>query len=227
MYAEFLANITIHPPWSNSTLNDYGVTNDTFARTQALFDEIFPFFITQNGTAQPWWRIKVYAWARNQLHSFTDCPWLAPNNVTHYLERLAAAMTNVLRTHNSHHFEHGPAFSQITFIAVHLEWIAFPLALLLLSLIFLIATIIKTRTTAGTQQTGMWKTSAMPTLIYSLPKSVQDDILKSQRGDAMIKPSKKVRIRLMPTGGWRASGYTDTSCPTSAIPHGTAPPGWI
>ncbi|CAN9085471.1 unnamed protein product [Alternaria alternata] len=201
-WSEFQGNLSIHPPGADPRVDDYDMSNETFARTQALFDEIFPSTITvANTVSPPWWRIRIYAWGRNQLHPFTSCPWLAPNNVTQYVERLATAMTNVVRTHNSHDFVRGRAYSQTTFIAVYWEWLTFPLALLLFSLIFLVATIMKTsRTSDG--GVGVWKTSALPTLIYSLPKGTQEAIASQSRWKNGLEiESRKVKIRLLPKHG--------------------------
>jgi hypothetical protein len=144
-WSQFRGNISVHPPGTDAKVDDYGMSHETFARTQALFDEMFPSTITvANTLSQPWWRIRIYAWGRNQLHPFTSCPWLAPKNVTQYLERLATSMTNVLRTHNSHDFVRGRAYSQTIFIAVHWAWLMFPLALPLFNILFLVATMMKT-----------------------------------------------------------------------------------
>jgi hypothetical protein len=227
-FSEFRGNITIHPPGTDPAVDDYGMSNETFARTQALFDEIFPSTITvANAVAPPWWRIRIYAWGRNQLHPVTTCPWLAPSNVTQYLERLATSMTNVLRTHNSHDFVRGRAYTQTTFIAVHWEWLSFPLALLLFSFLFLVATIRKT-SKAVDGGMGMWKTSAMPTLIYGLPKDTQQAFAnQSAWKNTSNKESKKIKIRLLPTQGWRVSGQTLTSPMRISSSKCGGPPGWI
>jgi hypothetical protein len=227
-WTEFQGNLSLHPPGTDPMIDDYGMSNETFARTQTLFDEIFPSTITvANAVSPPWWRIRIYAWGRNQLHPFKSCPWLAPNNVTQYLERLATSMTNVVRTHNSHDFVQGRAYSQTTFIAVHWEWLTFPLALLLFSLVFLAATIIKTSKIMD-GGTGLWKTSAMPTLIYSLPKDTQAAVA-SQAGwkNTSDNDSRKIKIRLLPKHGWRVSGQVQTSPTLNTNRDRRAPPGWI
>ncbi|KAI4642984.1 hypothetical protein J4E93_007053 [Alternaria ventricosa] len=227
-FSEFRGNLSIHPPGTDPTIDDFGMSNETFARTQALFDEIFPSTITvANAVSKPWWRIRISEWGRNQLHPFTFCPWLAPNNVTQYLERLATSMTNVLRTHNSHDFVRGRAYSQTTFIAVHWEWLTFPLTLFLFSLLFLAATIYKTSKTVDSGM-GLWKTSAMPTLLYSLPKDTQEAVA-SQGGwkKSPDEDSKKVKIRWLPKHGWRVSGQVRMSSSPNTNNNRRAPPGWI
>ena len=93
----------------------------------------------------------------HRLHGKTGnaCPWLAPANITGYMERMAASLTNVGRSHSgSDEFVKGRAYTQTTFIAVHLKWMAFPLTLLILGLIFLVATMVKT-SRAGEEGMGM------------------------------------------------------------------------
>lgn len=225
-FSEFNGNITIRPPWRKAGSPDYVVSNETYSRTHALFDEIFPSSITvANSSAIPWWRVKLYAWAYNQLRRGEECPWLPPNNITKFVERLATSMTNTVRSHSSNEFVRGPAYTQTTFIAVHFEWLIFPLALLCFSLVFLIATMVKTSKDTD-EEMGMWKTSAMPALLYSLPKDTQRQF-RSQgiRKGSLKNRRKSIRVRLHPKQGWRVSGQT---LPSPIRENELrAPPGWI
>lgn len=208
----FQGDITIRPPGTDPNPPSYGVSNGTFIRTQALFDDMFPISMTvANLTAPAWWRVKIYAWARNQLRLGAEYPWLAPHNITDYFERLSTSMTNVIRSHRSHEFVRGRANTQTTFIAVHLQWLTFPLVLLFFSLIFLIATMVKTsKGTDGEMST--WKTSAMPTLLFSLPKDTQAQFgSQGIRKSSLKKRRKSIKIRLHPNQGWRVSGQNHAS----------------
>jgi hypothetical protein len=227
-WSQSRGNISLHPPGSDPTTGNYGMSNETFARTQALFEEIFPSTITAaNAVSPPWWRIRITTWGRNQLYPFKICPLLAPNNVTEYLERLATSMTDVLRTHSSHEFVQGRAYSMTTFIAIHWAWLTFPLVLLLFSLLFLVATIRKTSKTVD-GGVGLWKTSALPTLIYSLPKDTQEAVaLQRQCKNDSDKESNKIKIRLLPKHGWRVSGQAHMSPTPNTNNDRGVPPGWI
>jgi hypothetical protein len=227
-FSIFHGNISVRPPGIDSSVADYGVSNETYSRTRALFDDMFPSSITvANATAPPWWRIKIFAWDYNQLRPVTTCPWLAPNNVTLYIEKLATSLTNVIRSHPSHEFVRGRAYTQTTFIAVRLEWLAFPLVLLFLSLAFLVATMIKT-SQEKYGELGMWKTSAMPTLLYSLPEHTKNDIIpRGTMAADSHRRHQKIKIRLYPNQGWRISGQTHTSPISVTTDVRRAPPGWI
>lgn len=221
----FGGNYSIHPSSEETPVIEYGVSNETFSRTQALFEDVFPSTITvANRTAQPWWKIKALRWEANYLRAFTYCAWLAPNNVTAYMEEFATAMTNNVRSHKSSEYFSGRAYTQTTFIAVHWEWLIFPLALLFLSLAFLIATMLKT-SKGMSEGLEVWKTSAMPTLVYSLPRDVQRDLKESSEGEN--GGTKKVKIRLSPGQGWKVSGHNLLSPSKSRRLNHQPPPGWI
>lgn len=174
--------------------------------------------------------MRLPSWLYNQLRPVTPdslCLMLAPNSASAFMESLATSMTNVVRSHKSHQFVKGRAYSQTTFIAVHWEWLTFPLALLCMSAVFLAATIHKASTDSHTE-IGVWKTSAMPTLIYSMPRYVQANI---SHPNNWVKPSKtkatKVKIKLLPSEGWRFSGQKSYFSERSDSGNYRAPPGWI
>lgn len=228
MFVEFRGNISIYPPSTDISTDGYGVSNETFSRIQSLFEFIFPSTITvADPTAYPWWRIEHNSYGVNNRRAYDFCPWLAPNNVTRYMEQFAKSMTDVIRSHKSNVFVSGLAYNQVTFVAVHWEWLILPLALLLFSLVFLVATMIKTAK-GQDGEAGLWKTSAMPTLIYSLPEDVRKDISPANTwGSTSSKGAKNVRIRLLPNQGWRVSGHKSTLPTQRSDSDRRPPPGWI
>jgi hypothetical protein len=188
----------------------YGTDNATaFSVIQALND-IFPAFTSVNGTSSDLvTRFKIYknGPAFNRYLKYN--PWLAPNNISRHMERLAETMTNIVRSAPSKIMLKGNAYSRETYVAVHWEWFTFPFVLLGLTLIFLVSTIIKT---SGNGATDTWKNSAMPALIYSLPLDVQKDLSGSRTdGSSSKQGAGKVRIRLLPDCGWRVSRRLGTS----------------
>ena len=217
----FDENITITVPSNDRNPTTFGVSNETFMRTVFVLDEVFPSLITvSNPSAEPYLKIKTSFTDQVRFREVRFNPWLAPNNVTHHMERIARAMTNVVRSDpSSNEFIVGSASSPETYMIVHWGWLTFPCVLLLLSILFLVATMIKTSRHTY-DDIGNWKTSAMPALMYSLPKELQHGLGApgtSRRGST--RRSKKVRIRLMPQQGWRVSGAVQ--------PAPTAPPGFI
>jgi hypothetical protein len=215
----YAPNVTLEvsaptPPGSITPGADitYSIWNDTVFKVYAIWDDFFPaYYTTNDSTEQPILRFMNYRDTPFTRHLDFN-PWLAPNNVTHHMERLASAMTDVMRSNaDSNEMIPGKAYNMEKSVHISWPWLIFPLLLLVLSLVFLVSTIIKT---SEDTKTGIWKTSAMPALIYSLPKDLHQGLATSA-----TSRSKKVRIRLMPKQGWRVSGQVQ--------PASTAPPGFI
>jgi hypothetical protein len=218
---EFRANISILPPSIKTNAIPFGVSNVTILDIVVILDEVFPSFLTvANSTAQPFIKIRTSAVDNVFFRSVRFSPWLAPNNVTYHMERMAQAMTNVIRSDaGSNELITGAAYALETYVAVHWAWLTFPLIMLFLSIVFLVATMLKTSSHSH-GDIGTWKTSAMPTLMYGLPPDIQRGIISTtSSGGATHKGSHKVRIRLLPRQGWRVSGQVQ--------PVPSAPPGFI
>jgi hypothetical protein len=73
------------------------------------------------------------------------------------MDRLATALTNRLRGSTSSEKFFGSAYTIETYVHVKWEWLAFPFALLLLTLVFLVATMIKTTQRDGEADPGIGK----------------------------------------------------------------------
>jgi hypothetical protein len=211
----YLENVTINVPsaGSNFPAQNWGVTNTTMVQTVLIFDRMFPAFTTvSNGAMEGLlrWRLGSPTDVRTKLLRIN--PWQLPNNASRHLERLAMAMTNVMRSEiSSNELIAGEAFISETYVVVHWAWLAFPLIMLGLSIVFLTATILKTSKSTS-EAIGVWKTSAMPTLFYSLPETMRHDLNSSSAWHITSKDnSRKARIRLVPDRGWRVSGQIHTS----------------
>ncbi|CAN9105862.1 unnamed protein product [Alternaria alternata] len=217
-FAMYAQNITIerdaaHRDHSLTVSNaTYRVDNTSASNMIMPFDQIFPSYFTDFGpSGKPLLRF-LDGYDGPTFREMDFNPWLAPNNITRHLERLAAAMTGAMRSNaDSNEMIPGRAYNMEKFIHISWLWLIFPILLLVLSLVFLVATIVKT---SKDIDTGIWKTSAMPALIYSLPNDLQQGLATS-----VTSRSKKVRIKLMPKQGWRVSGQVQ--------PASTAPPGFI
>ncbi|KAF2678295.1 hypothetical protein K458DRAFT_140294 [Lentithecium fluviatile CBS 122367] len=220
-------DIIIKPVESGS--GTYGMSRDTYANIYNIFDDIFPSFVTvDNKTAEHTFRNRVVVKGGPIHRRLSFNPWMAPNNVTHHLDRLATAFTNALRSTASREMVYGTAFSMETYVHVQWEWLIFPFALLILTLVFLVATMIKTAKGSGEEDPGIWKTSAMPTLIYGLPSPMQKQFTSSSTWSSGPDKSKNLKVRLHPKRGWRVSGQPCTpDTPVIAMRVDQAPPGWI
>lgn len=215
----YLENITIQAPADENAL-EFGLSNNTMMRIVGALDEVLPSFTTTaNISADTLVRYRLYK-THPGLHSTDYIPWTSQNDVAHYVDRLATAITNHIRSdQSSNEYLVGSAFGRETYVSVRWGWLAFPLVLLLISVGFLAATIYRTSKQKG--EIGVWKTSAMPTLIYGLPKEAQGSF--NSQSSAL---NKKTRIRLLLDKGWRVSGHVSAPTTPVARRHG-APPGWI
>lgn len=218
---QYLENVSIHTPLTTlgSQTTDWGVGDIDMVNTVVIFDRFFPSFTTvANESADGLLRWRVGHPTEIRTTGMRWNPWLLPNNITHHLQRLETALTDAIRSDpNSNEYVSGNAFVTETFVSVEWAWLTFPLALLILSGIFLLATIIKTSKGQGI---GIWKTSAMPTLIYSLPRDRQYDLAAgSTWSSSETLRSKKTRIRLLPSSGWRISGQMAVSPPAPTYGH--------
>jgi hypothetical protein len=231
-WIQYQENITIIPTGispnddrpTNSTI-EYGANNVTASSSMNCFDDFFPAsFSVDNISAIPRLRYRDFMDGPSQRY-LPYSPWMAPNNLTRHVEKLATAMTNRVRSSESSEMLQGEAFYSEQYVSVQWEWLIFPFLLLTLSLVFLVSTIIKT---SKDTSTGIWKTSAMPTLIYSLPKDAQSKLSPSSTWNDSDKNSRKLRIKLLPNKGWRVSGASHLSTsPQLPRPAVQAPRGWI
>lgn len=227
----YTQNLTLAPPnprphdMAASTVDtSYGIDNVTQGYVMFIFDDFFPAFYTAaHVNATPKLRFKNYM-AGAFVRELEFNPWQQPNNISRHMERLATAMTNVVRSSVSRKMLEGEAYQMEPYISIRWEWLTFPFTLLLLSLVFLVLTIIRT---SGDGAARIWKTSAMPTLIYSLPKETQSQFASSSTWGSGKGAPRKTRIKLLPNLGWRVSGQNYLSH-SPRLPSGDrVPRGWI
>lgn len=214
-------NISLH---SDDPTTIFGLTNETMLDTVGALDDIFPSWTSAtNSSADPMLRYKFYK-KDPFTKSLKTNPWLLPNNVTLHMERMATALTNVMRKNSGESFS-GTAYNQENFVSVRWEWLGLPLGLLFSSLFFLIATVRKTAKEEG--RIGVWKTSAIATLLYGLPDEMQEKITRSssKQGTPRAK-AKKLRVKIHPKTGWRVSGNLFSPA-TPNMKRNRPPPGWI
>ncbi|KAF2262248.1 hypothetical protein CC78DRAFT_582734 [Lojkania enalia] len=220
---DYTQNVTIDASINGRNGPYFGVNNDTAFATSFLFDKMFPSFYTAaNESASKWLRYKVYKTNLSERRLEYN-PWLFPNNVPQYLERLATAFTNELRGTKDKEDHWGSAYDEEVFVSVRLQWITLPLGLLLFSLAFLVITMVRTYTQK--ESIGVWKNSAIATLLYGLPDEIQKKLKSSKTETTPRARAKELKVKLLPQG-WRTSGHF-ISPTTPKIRRYQPPPGWI
>ncbi|CBY00377.1 hypothetical protein IAQ61_011308 [Plenodomus lingam] len=229
----YTQHVRIEPPAtsfyrSNQTVYDevYAVDNMTVSTVANIFDDFFPsYYVAENSIATPtlrYWNYPAGARFRELLFN----PWMvsSKSNVTKHMERLATAMTNVMRSSTSKQMTHGKAYNKENYVSVRWEWLTLPIGLLLVSLVFLAATV--TKSALERDRVGVWKTSAYATLLYGLPDEMQQKITRSSSTGTPRAKAKELKVKLQPNQGWRVSG--NLFSPFTPKPKvNQAPPGWI
>lgn len=230
-YLIYEQNVTLRPPASHpGRVNDtifsttYEIDNVTVSNVMTIFDDFFPSTYTaNNASAEPVLRFKNYPQgpATRELH---PNPWAAPNNLTRYMERMASAVTNVMRSSTSRDMISGKAYNKENFVDVRWEWLTLPIGLLCISFIFLAATVMKSA--VERDRVGVWKTSAYATLLYGLPDEMQQKITRSSSTGTPRAKAKELKVKLQPNQGWRVSGNLFSPFVQKPKPP-QPPPGWI
>ncbi|EUC49127.1 hypothetical protein COCMIDRAFT_85364 [Bipolaris oryzae ATCC 44560] len=226
-WIDYLENVTISTTSTNSNTTEYdwGVSSETMIFTVEVFDRIFPAFTTAaDDKSAPLlrWRTGSFEDVRTRAPDFN--PWLSPNNITRHMKRMTDSITNVIRSSSSNEMIHGEAFERDVYVSVRWAWLSLPVGLLLVSFIFLLATVVKSA--SETDQVGVRKNSAIAALLYGLPDHYQKRLAKPDPKMTPRAKAKDLKVKLSPTTGWRVSGNVFTPV-TPTIPRNLPPPGWI
>jgi hypothetical protein len=210
---------------SGRNITGYGASRTVASRLVNGFMDIFPSFTTvQPDTEKRMLRFKVWSDGPAYLRELDFNPWLAPNNVSRHMERLATSMTNTMRSDSSRVMLAGEAYSRESYVSVTWEWLTLPLGLLCLSFVFLAATIFKSA--FEKDQVGVLKNSAILTLLYGLPDDMRGKLTRSSSTGTPRAKAKEMKVKLNANMGWRLSGNIFSPLPTRQL-RPQPPPGWI
>ncbi|KAF1975836.1 hypothetical protein BU23DRAFT_632719 [Bimuria novae-zelandiae CBS 107.79] len=217
---EYNENVTI---FGNSG-SEYTVSNETHYNILTIFDDIFPSTYTAtNTTDMAQATLRYQEFKTNGCRSRNDSynPFLY-DNITSQFDHSATDFTNIVRSSKakgSIKMLPGPAFDLVSVVEVRWEWLSLPLALLVFSFIFLVATIIRS---SMAQDVGVWKTSAIATLLYGLLDDVRQKVTSAKDKRTPRANAKRTKVKWLPGVGWRLSGASAFS-PTSLRSRHTPP----
>ncbi|KAF2653136.1 hypothetical protein K491DRAFT_603420 [Lophiostoma macrostomum CBS 122681] len=206
--------------------HSYKIDNTTHNTILTIFDDIFPSTYTMvnstNSTsAAPTLRFQQYFVSKLMTRIPTYNPFLY-NNITLHLDNLADDLTNIMRSSKATtQMTPGAAFDLVSVVLVRWEWLSLPLGLLGFTFIFLVSTIVRS---SMDQDVGVWKTSAIATLLYGLPDDVRKKVTSRSIKDhgTPRANAKHTRIKWLPGAGWRLSGASVFS-PSSLRSRHTPP----
>lgn len=198
----------------------YFIDRQTHLLTINLYDDIFPSTYTLiNSTNEDDARLhyKQYINQGIRTRNMPFNPFLY-SNISAHLDNYANKMTNLMRSSLSRaEMISGTAYGKGTFVNVRWEWLTLPLVLLGLSLFFLVSTVV--RSSIEKDNVGVYKTSAMATLLYGLPDDMQKKLGKSK---VPREEASQVKVKWHPKAGWRMSGNSVSSTSDirpPVIPH--------
>lgn len=108
-----------------------------------------------------------------------DLPWSAEHNVTAHMAEAVTVMNQVVRRNSLSQRGRsdvavGQAWQYVVLVKIRWQWLSLPLLLLVFSLMFLVATVV--RSTKDQDNIGIFKTSALAILFNGLGEDVQDHV---------------------------------------------------
>lgn len=205
--ANYFANFTLkRPALSNDSEPEieFSVSNVTTAQAIQLFDIISPSFVGTNSPGGAsmlrWGNAYVRTPPLQQPMPDEENPWLADNAISSHTQQIAKMLTDVVRNAapkvNNLHTISGDSWTVHTFVEIRWEWIALPITLLVASLIFLVATVV--RSSLEEEHVGIWKTSALAILFNGLGEDVQNMVDPNARMGDVRETARGLKVKLAP-----------------------------
>jgi hypothetical protein len=200
---DYFHNTTLVPPHQHLAPGQqdvtFGLDNVTFLSTSFMMDSVQLAFVTaaDENTAPTYKYDNV---VESRIRSLLATPWLPPNNISDHIQNVATAMTRVLRNtpavNGTMDLVKGTSWESRVHVEIRWAWMTLPVALLLISLVFLLATMVKS--TREEKDVGIWKTSALAILFNGLGEDVQRSVGPNCRmGQARAK-ARELRVKLLP-----------------------------
>jgi len=145
-------------------------------------------------------------WIRNLFHNGTA----SLSTAEKYTDQLARALTTHVRQRASLQnpelgFAHGSTVKTETCIQIRWGWISFPTSLVLFTIVFLAATIVKTKKSDHvTRQHGHWKSSSLALLFGGLEDDLRHGTRALEKRSDMEESARLLKVSLSPgDDGWR------------------------
>lgn len=207
----YLANLRLTLPSPDQVGHreeTFHVENITMLTTILMMDELLPAYVTASNNllgSDPSIRwLNGGQFYSNLPQSMaipsTSNPWLPPNNISRHVERLATTMSVVIRNSQSSgkdvRFATGTAWKQDTLVQIRWGWIILPVAVLALSLTFLVGTVVVS--SREREEVGIWKTSVIAVLFNGLGDEVQASVGSNCSMGKARRTARQLNVRLVP-----------------------------
>lgn len=186
----------------------FRVENVTMVTTIMSIEEIVPAYVTAPNelagavSSLRWLNSGAYYLDLPQLIPMpaSENPWLPPNNVSKHMERLAAAMSVVVRNTQAagEDLQQAEAlvWKQYTIVKIKWAWISLPLLVLILSLVFLARTVVIS--SREREEVGIWKTSVIAVLFNGLGDEVQQTVPPNCTMGEARERARELKVKLVP-----------------------------
>ena len=186
-----------HPVDANTT---YGLTNITHLQSIFVFDILLPSYLTSmpNQTDTPVYRYLNFPGDSSEQRVMSvNNPWSRPAGIPQHMDAMMTALSHAIRI-NSNQTEiiTGAALIPETFVQVRWFWILLPVVLLMFTLVFIVATTVKS--SSEQHEVGIWKTSALAVLLNGLDEPIQRHMgpLRSMRD--VHEAAARLKIKIVP-----------------------------
>ncbi|KAF2430986.1 hypothetical protein EJ08DRAFT_206013 [Tothia fuscella] len=187
---DYLSNVTITPDGQSET---FVVANETALQTIFTFDQLIPLYVTQtNRSATTLLRTHndMNTTERARSLEYPENQW-ASNDIPQHMDDLATTITNAIRTYpGSSELVLGSG-SMESYIHIRWRWLILPIILLSSTLVFLVATIIRSRR----ENIGVFKTSSLALLANGLDDASRRE-LRSQTLYGIFDNACHVKVAL-------------------------------
>lgn len=205
---------------------EYKIDKESHLNLLSIFDDIFPSTYTVTNSTDMTLaklRFQQYRTSGYRLRNGSYNPFLYDNITTH-LDHFVGDLTNIARSaKKTTEMVEGPSYDLVSVVEVRWEWLSLPLSLLGLTFIFMVATILRS---SVTQDVGVWKTSAIATLLYGLPDNVRTKVTSATNHGTPRANAKRTKVKWLPGTGWRLSGGSTFSPSSLRARHSPPQPEW-
>lgn len=208
----YLNNVSITPPQEHTVIYENGSTsepgqsfqlsNSTGYQTKIAGETVAPLFITSKD-GELTYKNKIWSNEAGRgppMRQIAQNPWSREETLAERFGNIAQAMTHVIRNAPSpdgtQELMLGTSWDQRTHVFIRWGWIILPLFLLLLSLLLLIGTVVKS--TREESVVGIWKTSVIAILFNGIDDSVQNSVGPNCRMTEARTRAREFTVKLVP-----------------------------
>lgn len=159
-------DVIISPPYANET---FSVSNNSALSSRFTMDNWAPSFLTQANNSDTQWLRYMNGYLPSDggfqpgTRNTGKAQWIANGHIPDAMESIASAVTTVLRNNRRVSQDVLGTGPPQVYVSVRWGWLAFPMALLLLSLVLLLITMWQM-----SSHSRVWKSSSLTVLVHGL-----------------------------------------------------------